>query len=738
MSGAIGIRFLWLIIINISLVRSLSSLSPSSSLSSSALPAQSSYLFNSASQFDANHTEPYRPISHIQPITNNWTPVISNRNNVNPQLLYTAINPTPTGPVITKVVPLVAQVNAADPDKITSSINVTSQYLTSESISRGSYQRPQNTYMIHPAKYQQAFSPKMNKTSTVSKSLTSKNSNKRTANNMNNIGNKLINSEVMPIPMIKPHRHGATLGFNLPDQGLTLYLDINELATKPMAQNIGLKVVSHNKKSISSTDEEDEEKNSDEIDNVIDLNQNLTSSETNPKQSTINMDHPTKGVQHKSNGLLNSPKKILIKKAKFRYKMAENKTVHAMTKSKPKTESSSSTSHHLLSPIEANKAKLISARQEFNENNFSSFNSNKLNSINRTDVPSASRMPAFTSQTHEYEVDFDKNNIQQKEKNFPISKSDKVEREIISFDNDEVDDKEDEDDADVPINFETDDDENDNDDNDDDLMRITTETPPETTTILSEKDKNESINNNDQLLVEKVKKQEMIDNELVSQMQTLLEKSAKLIDLSTSTCAKSHLERNPCRTKQLSIVNNSSTTVREIAQQLEANLILNEVPSLFESELQDFMDFSMFGYTIILPSNDAVQRLPPNLMKRWKQNIESFTLNAYLIEGTHTIESLLRQKSITTRNKMKLFINNPHNDTFTINGNRVIFANQKAPNNGLVHVIDGLLFPSSDKDIIDTLKSCGRFDGFVTLAEGTGFAETLKKGILFFNYEYFN
>ena len=51
----------------------------------------------------------------------------------------------------------------------------------------------------------------------------------------------------MPIPLIKPHRHGATLGFNLPDQGLTLYLDINELATKPMAQNIGLKVVSHAK-----------------------------------------------------------------------------------------------------------------------------------------------------------------------------------------------------------------------------------------------------------------------------------------------------------------------------------------------------------------------------------------------------------------------------------------------------------------------------------------------------------
>ncbi|KAH7641527.1 hypothetical protein HUG17_4571 [Dermatophagoides farinae] len=178
----------------------------------------------------------------------------------------------------------------------------------------------------------------------------------------------------------------------------------------------------------------------------------------------------------------------------------------------------------------------------------------------------------------------------------------------------------------------------------------------------------------------------MIDNELVAQMQLLLEKSTKLIDLSANTCAEKMMQcnsRDICATGTVSIIANTSTTIREIAQQLDAHLILNEVSNLFENELQDFMDFSTKGYTIILPSNDAVRHLPPNLLKRWRKNMETFMLNGYLIEGIHTIESLSNNMMISTR--------------------------------------------GSDKDIIDTLKACGRFDGFVTLVEGTGFADLLRK-----------
>mgnify|MGYP002717140842 FL=1 len=270
-------------------------------------------------------------------------------------------------------------------------------------------------------------------------------------------------------------------------------------------------------------------------------------------------------------------------------------------------------------------------------------------------------------------------------------------------------------------------------------MRATTQIPLETTTFWMArnlKDTNSYLNEpndlvtNGNTLEAKVRKQEMIDNELVAQMQLLLEKSTKLIDLSANTCAEKMMQcnsRDICATGTVSIIANTSTTIREIAQQLDAHLILNEVSNLFENELQDFMDFSTKGYTIILPSNDAVRHLPPNLLKRWRKNMETFMLNGYLIEGIHTIESLSNNMMISTRGKTKLIINRPFNKTFTINGQRVIHANQKTSNNGLVHVIDGLLYPGSDKDIIDTLKACGRFDGFVTLVEGTGFADLLRK-----------
>lgn len=59
---------------------------------------------------------------------------------------------------------------------------------------------------------------------------------------------------------------------------------------------------------------------------------------------------------------------------------------------------------------------------------------------------------------------------------------------------------------------------------------------------------------------------------------------------------------------------------------------------------------------------------------------------------------------------------------------------------GRIHVIDGFLdWPTltaansgfaqtKPLDIMDTLKQCDKFDGFVTLAEGTGLTQILKQG----------
>ncbi|XP_075676510.1 uncharacterized protein LOC113795140 [Dermatophagoides pteronyssinus] len=714
--------------------------------------------------------------------TSGWTPVItttsttsttinSNKNGNQNQpatiLSYQAINPSSSSMqqkssmsssamgsesassnIVAKVVPLVAtnfNNNNVDQQQ-TNSINISSQYLASESISRNSYQTPHNAYMIHPTKYKQAFFPAESIRTEYNKSVKnlpihSTHSKRKSSSK----GNKIIDSVVMPIPMIKPHKHGATLGFNLPEQGLTLYLDINELATKPMAQNIGLKVVAHQKNQQSNQDDDDDDIDDDgEVDDNVDLESNFEKQENSNQFSNNN--NLTSAITGRRIVNPDGPKKIIVKKSKISLSNGYQKKAN---------------NGQLLSPMQAKFSQ--QQNSTVNINNFATMNDRYKNRTANI-PPSASRIPITYSslKNDQYQVDLGNNNnnnnkndqaIQQKLiNNFNDMNTgknlQKNEREIITFSDDNDGDDDDDSDSDngssdimFPLNFDNHYDTNDDDDSNEQMLRATTQLPIETTTtfwsLRNPKDTNSYLNEpndlvtNGNTLEEKVRKQEMIDNELVQQMQLLLEKSTKLIEMSADSCtAKNQRCQSPqdfCTTVTNSIISNTSTTIREIAQQLDAHHILNEVSSLFENELQDFMDFSTKGYTIILPSNNAVKRLPPNLLKRWHKNMETFMLNGYLIEGIHTIDSLSKNMMITTRGKTKLIINRPFNETYTINGQRVIRANQQTSNNGLIHVIDGLLYPGSNKDIIDTLKSCGRFDGFVTLVEGTGFADLLRK-----------
>ncbi|KAH9420210.1 hypothetical protein DERP_011545 [Dermatophagoides pteronyssinus] len=733
-----------------------------------------------------------------------WTPVItttssttinSNKNGNQNQpatiLSYQAINPSSSSMqqkpsvsssamgsesassnIVAKVVPLVAtnfnNNNVDQQQQQQNSINISSQYLASESISRNSYQTPHNAYMIHPTKYKQAFFPAESIRTEYNKSVKNlpiHSTHSKRKSSSSSKGNKIIDSVVMPIPMIKPHKHGATLGFNLPEQGLTLYLDINELATKPMAQNIGLKVVAHQKNQQSNQDDDDDIDDGDDgevDDDNVDHDGSFEKQENSNRFSNNN--NLTSAITGRRIVNPDGPKKIIVKKAKFRYQMAINDS--AIARKPYKVVAKKANNGQLLSPMQAKFSQQQNSTVNIN-NNFSTMNDRYKNRTANI-PPSASRIPITYSslKNDQYQVDLGNSNNNNNNKNDHAiqqklindfndmnmgKNSQKNEREIITFSDDNDGDDDDSDDSDnngsdimFPLNFDNHYDTNDDDDDSNEqMLHATTQLPIETTTtttfwsLRNPKDTNSYLNEpndlvtNGNTLEEKVRKQEMIDNELVQQMQLLLEKSTKLIEMSADSClAKNqqcHSPQDFCTTGTNSIISNTSTTIREIAQQLDAHHILNEVSSLFESELQDFMDFSTKGYTIILPSNNAVKRLPPNLLKRWHKNMETFMLNGYLIEGIHTIDSLSKNMMITTRGKTKLIINRPFNETYTINGQRVIRANQQTSNNGLIHVIDGLLYPGSNKDIIDTLKSCGRFDGFVTLVEGTGFADLLRK-----------
>ncbi|KAH9391308.1 hypothetical protein TYRP_006910 [Tyrophagus putrescentiae] len=494
--------------------------------------------------------------------------------------VYTAINPVlgtnkygtaaPVSAADTAPSSATASASASATASTGSSVNSTSNgYLFSESIARNSYQKmpsQQSTYMIQPAKYRAAFSSTRNTTPTTTTNSTS--SNKTTSANKSatlvrspkssSKSSKIINSEVMPIPLIKPHRHGATLGFNLPDQGLTLYLDINELATKPMAQNIGLKVVSHAK----SGDDLELEEVREELNEVKPAKSNKV------LRKRVTKVLKKQGKDGKTVTIVTGAAKSSTREGKSSRLQGTN--VPTTTTLPPLPGSTKriklKTENHFLSP--ANKAKQQQQQQQQNQvieipslNHQVDINSEKIfadldkqqqqggNNLTRNDIPpTASRIPStYVSQRKEGEsepsppspsttnilgggIDDDLPDLikeagpgAEPPSEEPIVKeeesgeatgenetdSDNVERSVNAEDAAAAEELEE------AI-------EEENERVDGSLGASKSATPPSP----------QLLNSSSQ-----ARQQEAVDNKFVSQMQSLLEKSAQLVDISAQTCS---------------------------------------------------------------------------------------------------------------------------------------------------------------------------------------------------------
>lgn len=175
--------------------------------------------------------------------------------------------------------------------------------------------------------------------------------------------------------------------------------------------------------------------------------------------------------------------------------------------------------------------------------------------------------------------------------------------------------------------------------------------------------------------------------------------------------------------------------LRILARELGGENLFNKFRQT-EQHLQKRLDVihsAGDGYTLFLPSDEALERLPLNLIHFWEKNPHELlrVLDNHIVQGeprklVHLLESRTLT-SIANNNASNAVIrfNHYRNDTFTANGQRVIYGDQQAPNNGILHILDGMLYPLADKNILETLKSCNKFDGFVTLAQGTGLSEQL-------------
>lgn len=174
-----------------------------------------------------------------------------------------------------------------------------------------------------------------------------------------------------------------------------------------------------------------------------------------------------------------------------------------------------------------------------------------------------------------------------------------------------------------------------------------------------------------------------------------------------------------------------SMTIKEFASRLGADAIFSMFPGM-EDQMQNVVDFANAGYTIFLPSNDAVSRLPRTLINRLKSKPEELKklIENHVSDEKQSLKSMKSNLVMSPRaTNSRLRVNKLGSSLITVNGQRVTQMDQRGPMGGSVNVLDGVLYPAAGKNVMETLKSCNRFDGFVTLAEGTGLGDTLSKGL---------
>jgi hypothetical protein len=156
----------------------------------------------------------------------------------------------------------------------------------------------------------------------------------------------------------------------------------------------------------------------------------------------------------------------------------------------------------------------------------------------------------------------------------------------------------------------------------------------------------------------------------------------------------------------------SFPSLKEASSSLEAEDFLIKFPS-FERIISKQEEVK----AVFLPSNDALSRLPRSLLKKLQEEEEQqdFLENHVSSREGRTLKDSVLSMRFPNSNGMT-----------TVNGVRVSRATRVK---GIkVFVIEGVLYPLSDKDVMETLKACNRFDGFVTLAEGTGLGDRLRDG----------
>lgn len=92
-------------------------------------------------------------------------------------------------------------------------------------------------------------------------------------------------------------------------------------------------------------------------------------------------------------------------------------------------------------------------------------------------------------------------------------------------------------------------------------------------------------------------------------------------------------------------------------------------------------DFAASGYTVFLPSNEAVEKLPKNLLARWRDNVSEMNemLENHFVDSSQMLDDLEFAGSIAPRATDSILSTSKfRNSTYTVNGKSVIIGEFEA------------------------------------------------------------
>jgi uncharacterized surface protein with fasciclin (FAS1) repeats len=131
-------------------------------------------------------------------------------------------------------------------------------------------------------------------------------------------------------------------------------------------------------------------------------------------------------------------------------------------------------------------------------------------------------------------------------------------------------------------------------------------------------------------------------------------------------------------------------------------------------------------FTVFAPTNAAFNRLGSLALDKVTGDVNTLTdvLTYHVVPGSFSASDVVSLTSAPTVNGKQLSIAVQGGEVF-VDGVRVTTTDLFAQN-GVVHVLEGVLLPEPVLDIVETAESAGAFNTLLTAVDAAGLTETLK------------